>query len=83
MNVLGGLIAFAAALVFAAIGIIVIVGIRHTLRTRVIPRFTIMQNPPATRIASLLYIIVVAALPTTLTLLTAWQLIAMVMRVWR
>jgi hypothetical protein len=82
MNILGGLIAFAAALVFAAIGIIVIVGIRHTIRTRVIPRFTIMQNPPAVRIASLLYIIVVVALPTTLTLLTAWQLIAMAMRVW-
>lgn len=82
MNILGGLIAFAAALVFAAIGIIVIVGIRHTIRTRVIPRFTVMQTPPTIRIASLIYVIVVAALPTILGLLTAWELVKMVMRVW-
>lgn len=83
MIVLGGLVALAGAFAFAAIGVIVIVGIQHTLRTRVIPRFTIMQNPPAIRIASLLYVVVVAALPTTLALLTAWQLITMMMRVWR
>lgn len=82
MNVLGGFVALAGALAFAAIGIIVIVALQHTIRTRVIPRFTIMQNPPAIRITSLLYVIVVAALPTTLTLLTAWQLIALVIRVW-
>jgi hypothetical protein len=52
------------------------------LRTRVIPRFTVMQTPPTIRIASLIYVIVVAALPTILGLLTAWELVKMVMRVW-
>lgn len=82
MNFIAGLIALASAIAFAAIGIIVIVGIRHTLRTRVVPRFTIMQTPPRIRTASLIYIIVVAGLPTILTLLTAWQLIGLMLRAW-
>ncbi|NBU64727.1 MAG: hypothetical protein EBS29_09535 [Chloroflexia bacterium] len=82
MNVVGGFVALAAAIVFAAISISVIVGIQHTLRTRVIPRFRIMQTAQPTRWASLLYVIVVAALPTSLGLLTAWQLIKMMLRVW-
>ena len=83
MNFIGGFVAFGGAVAFAAISIIVIIGIQHTLRTRVIPRFTIMQTPPPIRIASIIYVIVVAALPTTLALLTAWQLIKMMLRVWR
>jgi len=82
MNIIGGLISLGAAVVFAAISIIVILGVQHTLRTRVIPRFTVMQTPPPIRIASLIYVIVVAALPTILGLLTAWELVKMVMRVW-
>ena len=82
MNIIGGLVALGAAVAFAAISIIVIIGVQHTLRTRVIPRFTIMQTPPPTRVASLIYVIVVAALPTGLGLLTAWQLIKMMLRVW-
>ncbi len=83
MNFIGGFVAFGGAIAFAVISIIVLVGIQHTLRTRVIPRFTIMQTPPPIRIASIIYVIVVAALPTTLALLTAWQLIKMMLRVWR
>ena len=82
MNLIGGFVALAGAVAFAAISIIVVIGIQHTLRTRVIPRFTIMQTPPPIRIASLLYVVVVAALPTSLGLLTAWQLIKMMLRVW-
>ena len=82
MNFIGGLVAFGSAVAFAAISIIVILGVQHTLRTRVIPRFTVMQTPPTIRIASLIYVIVVAALPTILGLLTAWELVKMVMRVW-
>jgi hypothetical protein len=82
MNIIGGLVALGAAVAFAAISIIVIIGVQHTLRTRVVPRFTVMQTPPTIRIASLIYVIVVAALPTSLGLLTAWQLIKMMLRVW-
>jgi hypothetical protein len=82
MNFFGGFVAFGGAIAFAAISVIVIIGIQHTLRTRVIPRFTIMQTPPSIRIASIIYLIIVAALPTTLALLTAWQLIAVMMRAW-
>lgn len=82
MNIIGGFVALGGAVAFAAISIIVIIGVQHTLRTRVIPRFTIMQTPQPIRIASLIYVIVVAALPTTLALLTAWQLIKMLLRVW-
>jgi hypothetical protein len=82
MNIIGGFVALGGAVAFAAISIIVIIGVQHTLRTRVIPRFTIMQTPPRTRVASLIYVIVVAALPTSLGLLTAWQLIKMMLRVW-
>ena len=82
MNFVGGLVALASAVAFAAISIIVVIGVQHTLRTRVIPRFTIMQTPPRIRIASLLYVIVIAVLPASLGLLTAWQLIKMMLRVW-
>ncbi|MCX6016223.1 MAG: hypothetical protein NT020_11660 [Chloroflexales bacterium] len=83
MNFLGGIVALGAGLTFAALSIIVIIGVQHTLRTRVVPRFTIMQTPARIRKASIIYVIVVAALPTTLGLLTAWQLIAMMVRIWK
>ena len=78
MTILGIIIAVVAALVFAAIGVGVVVGIQYTLRTRMIPRFKIMGNRPTTRIASRLYVIVLAILPATLALYTAWQIITMV-----
>lgn len=78
MTIIGILIAVVAAIVFAAIGFGVVGGIQYTLRTRMIPRFKIMGNRPATRVFSLVYVIILASLPATLALYTAWQIINMV-----
>jgi hypothetical protein len=42
------------------------------------PRFKIMGNRPATRVFSIIYVIVLASLPATLAIYTAWQIITMV-----
>ena len=78
MTIIGILIAVVAAIVFAAIGFGVVGGIQYTLRTRMIPRFKIMGNRPATRVFSLVYVIILASLPATLAIYTAWQIITMV-----
>ena len=78
MTIIGILIAVVAAIVFAAIGFGVVGGIQYTLRTRMIPRFKIMGNRPATRVFSIVYVIVLASLPATLAIYTAWQIITMV-----
>ena len=80
MLIMGIIISLASALAFAAIGVLVINGIQHTLRTRFVKRMHIMQTPTAIRWGSVVYVIVVAALPATLALLTAWQLVALVQR---
>jgi hypothetical protein len=80
MLILGIIISLGAALAFAAIGVLIINGIQHTLRTRFVKRMRIMNTPTPIQWGSIVYVIVVAALPTTLTLLTAWQLVALVQR---
>lgn len=77
MIITGVFIAIAAAVVFAAIGFGVIGGIQYTIRTRLMPRFKIMGTRPGVRIFSIFYVIVLAGLPTTLALYTAWQIITM------
>jgi hypothetical protein len=78
MIIVGVIISVLAAIVFAAIGFGVVGGIQYTIRTRMIPRFKIMGNRPATRVFSVIYIIVLASLPTALAIYTAWQIITMV-----
>jgi hypothetical protein len=82
MMMIGILIALAAALVFAALGLLIINGIQHTIRTRLRARMQIMQLPRAQQIGSILYVIVVASLPATLALLTAWQIFQVVRTLW-
>lgn len=78
MIIVGIIISVIAAIVFAAIGFGVISSIQYTIRTRMMPRFKIMGNRPATRLFSIIYVIILASLPTTLAIYTAWQIIAMV-----
>jgi hypothetical protein len=78
MTALGIIISILAAGFFAAIGVGVVAGIQYTVRNRMIPRFTIMGNRRTTRIFSVLYVIVLAALPASLAIYTAWQIITMV-----
>ncbi len=78
MILVGILISMVAALVFAAIGFGVIASIQYTLRTRMAPRFKIMGTKPATRVFSVVYVIVLASLPATLAIYTALQIIRMV-----
>ncbi|MFZ9859332.1 MAG: hypothetical protein ACO3F2_13470 [Roseiflexaceae bacterium] len=78
MIIVGIIISVIAAIIFAAIGFGVVGGIQYTIRTRMMPRFKIMGNRPTTRVFSIIYIIVLASLPTTLAIYTAWQIIAMV-----
>lgn len=78
MTIIGIFIALVAAVIFAAIGFGVIGGIQYTLRTRMIPRFKIMGNTRATRIFSLIYVVILVSLPATLAIYTAWQIINMV-----
>jgi hypothetical protein len=83
MMVLGTLITLAAAGAFALIALGIFVGIPYTLRTRVASRFRIMQNTLRTRVGSILYFVVIAALPAILSLLTAIELVKLLDRVWR
>lgn len=83
MIVVGTLIALGAGLVFALIASGVIVGIQYTMRTRMASRFRIMHNSTRTRVGSIVYVASVAALPTTLAILTAIELWHLVGRVWR
>lgn len=78
MIIAGILISLIAAALFAAIGFGVIGGIQYTIRTRMFPRFKIMGTRPSTRIFSVIYVIVLASLPATLAIYTAWQIITMV-----
>ncbi|MEY3989224.1 MAG: hypothetical protein RI985_305 [Chloroflexota bacterium] len=78
MIIIGVIISLLAAAVFAAIGFGIVTGIQYTIRTRMMPRFKIMGNRPATRVFSVIYVIVLASLPATLAIYTAWQIIAMV-----
>jgi len=83
MMVLGTLITLAAALAFTLIALGVLFGIPYTIRTRVASRFRIMQNSMRTRIGTILYFALIAALPTILSLLTAIELVKLLGRVWR
>ncbi|MFM7678200.1 MAG: hypothetical protein ACKO83_05055 [Roseiflexaceae bacterium] len=83
MMVLGTLITLAAAGAFALIALGVLFGVPYTLRTRVASRFRIMQNSLRTRIGTILYFALIAALPTILSLLTAIELVKLLGRVWR
>lgn len=83
MMVLGTLITLAAALAFTLIALGVLFGIPYTIRTRVASRFRIMQNSMRTRIGTILYFALIAALPTILSLLTAIELVKLLDRVWR
>jgi len=78
MIIVGIIISIIAAIVFAAIGFGVVGGIHYTIRNRMMPRFKIMGNRPATRVFSIIYVIVLASLPATLAIYTAWQIITMV-----
>jgi hypothetical protein len=82
MLILGTLIALAAALVFAALGVLVVNGIQHTIRTRLRARMRIMQLSRMQQIGSIVYVIVVASLPATLAWLTAWQIFHVVSALW-
>lgn len=82
MIIIGTLIAVAAAVVFAVLGLLVVNGIQHTIRTRLRDRMRIMQLSRTQQIGSVLYVIVVASLPTTLALLTAWQIMRVVGNLW-
>ena len=83
MMVLGTLITLAAAGAFALIALGIIFGIPYTLRTRVASRFRIMKNSMRTRVGSILYFLVIAALPAMLSLLTVIELVKLLDRVWR
>ncbi|MEY2845838.1 MAG: hypothetical protein RL076_1384 [Chloroflexota bacterium] len=83
MMVLGTLITLAAALAFTLIALGVLFGVPYTIRTRVASRFRIMQNSMRTRIGTILYFALIAALPTILSLLTAIELVKLLGRVWR
>lgn len=82
MIIIGTLIAVAAAVVFAVLGLLVVNGIQHTIRTRLRDRMRIMQLSRTQQIGSVLYVIVVASLPATLALLTAWQIMRVVGNLW-
>lgn len=78
MIIVGIVISIIAAIIFAAIGFGVVGGIQYTIRNRMLPRFKIMGNRPATRVFSIIYVIVLASLPASLAIYTAWQIITMV-----
>ena len=79
---LGTLITIGAAVAFAAIALGVIVGIPYTIRTRMASRFRITHAPIHTRVGSILYVVLVATLPTLLAVLTTYELWRMLDRIW-
>ena len=79
---LGVLIAIAAAVVFLVVAFFVWNGVFDTIATKVLPRFTIMQDHFLTRVGTLVYLVLVASLPATLATLTTIKLIAMMRSAW-
>lgn len=79
---LGTIITIGAAIAFAFIALGIIVGIPYTIRTRMASRFRITHAPAHTRVGSTLYVLLVAAFPTTLAVLTTYELWQMLNRIW-
>ncbi len=79
---LGVLIAIAAAIVFLVVAFYVWNGVFDTIATKVLPRFTIMQDHFLSRVGTLVYLVLVASLPATLATLTTIKLIAMMRSAW-
>ena len=79
---LGVLIAIAAAIVFLVVAFFVWNGVFDTIATKVLPRFTIMQDHFLSRVGTLVYLVLVASLPATLATLTTIKLIAMMRSAW-